>query len=995
MESVRPSNKQLELNKSLFRVRKDVFAIRWEKGNKKGYFPAYHFDPYMYKLHKMKGGAFSNYPDKTFQQLEDSQLIKHFTGEQHAGGYPLLEDNTSWFIAADFDGSKWKDESLKFLAKCKEHNIHAYLERSQSGNGAHVWIFFNRSYPAVRSRKIILQLLQETGIFSVFDKTSSFDRLFPNQDFHSGKSLGNLIALPLHGRSLQSQNSCFLDLQTFEPIKDQWDFLSEIKRVNISELDSIYESLVQEKTQTNSIIPSSNQLEINLDNQLHLNRSSIKPDLVTFLKEELNIANSEYFIKKRSGKNTWDTKSHFKLIEDQEFKVVIPKGFTGRLIKYLRSNKVDYQFGDLRKKKKEVFYQSKIRLLKHQHPAIEAAQKKDFGIIVAPPGSGKTIIGLKIIANKQQPALIVVHRKQLADQWVERIQSFLNIPKTEIGMIGSGKSKIGKQITVATIQSLSKKIQNEPEITNQFGTLIVDECHHIPAETFANTISKLSTYYQYGLTATPFRKYSDGKLIFIYLGEVIAEIKASEIEAFKRAKIIIRNTDFEFPFNPKTDTFETLSKVLVHDTYRNKLILNDVISELKNGQKCILITERKEHIETLNQFLKQNYESVTLSGENTQKERDVKWKRLKDGDYQVLITTGQFFGEGTDLQNISRLFLVYPFSFKGKLIQYIGRVQRSDVTPIIYDYHDHRVDYLHRIFLKRNVHYRHLDRQATLFDDPVDSTNSQKDFIVDKPIQIPIADLDFQYGLISFRYIVREMKTELNFEIENLDIRPEFDVLKAYFSKVLNAKTVSAQIHVEFQDHQLIAQDATSSDIKRINREVIDGVKFRFIENRFLRKKGSKEMNGGLADHTQTEGLNDLYSSEEELLDDLLENHQVKHSPHLKYLASRHEKNILKLRFVLSPFSFVFLIAGNERFHIVLETLDTEEATYIWQIDKNLNSLKNTLQQIDRNIETIRNKGRQFFLDQEPINFSRVVHDYSDEMKGFVIWRDQLEERLI
>ncbi|TRX51575.1 DEAD/DEAH box helicase [Fulvivirga sp. M361] len=995
MESGKPTDEQLELYKSLFKVREDVFAIRWEKGNKKGYFPAYHFDPYMYKLHKMKGGTFGNYTDKTLLQLDDSQLIKHFLGEQHIGGYPLLEDNSSWFIAADFDGSKWKEESLKFLEECNKNNIHTYLERSQSGNGSHVWIFFDQSYPAIRSRKVITQLLQEIGIFSVFDKTSSFDRLFPNQDFHSGKGLGNLIALPLHGKSRQKGNSCFIDPQTFEPFENQWKFLTKLKKVDTSVLDSIYKIQRQIKPNTGSSIPSSSQLEINLDNQLHLKRTSLKPEVTSFLKDELNIANSEFFIKKKSGRNTWDTKRYFKLIEDQEFEVIIPRGFTGRLIKYLRSNNIDYQLDDLRKKRQNIIFQSNIHLLKHQDLAIESVQKKDFGIIVAPPGSGKTVIGLKIIAEKQQPALIVVHRKQLADQWVERIQAFLNIPKAEIGIIGSGKNKVGKQITVAMIQSLAKKIQNEPEITNHFGALIVDECHHIPSETFANTISKLDAYYQYGLTATPFRKYSDGKLIFIYLGEVIAEIKPSEIESFKRARIIIRDTDFEFPFNPKTDTFETLSKVLVHDTSRNKLILNDIISELKNGQKCIVITERKEHIETLNQLLKQHYESVALSGDHTQKERDTKWKRLKEGDYQVLITTGQFFGEGTDLQNASRLFLAYPFSFKGKLIQYIGRVQRSEVTPVIYDYHDHKIDYLHRLFLKRNVHYRHLDRQASFFDDPVDQTPSPKDLIIDKAIRVSIADLDFQYGLVVFKYMIGELKMELDFEIEHLNIRPEFDVLKSYFSKILNSKTISIHIHAEFQGHLLVAQNATSDDLLRINQEVIDSVKFRFIEKRFLSKKISEDVNQGFADLSITEGLSDLYGSEEEILEDILKNQHAKHFRQLKYLASMHERDILKLRFVLSPFSFVFLIAGNECYHLVLETLDTEEATYVWHINKYIRLLKNKLGEIDRDIETIRNKGRQFFLEQEPVEFSRVLHDYSDERKGFVVWKDQLEERLV
>ncbi|MEX0810893.1 MAG: hypothetical protein WD048_01670 [Chitinophagales bacterium] len=187
---------KLNLFKSLFKGREDVFAIRWEKraqtsggGNKSGYMPAYHYDPYMYRLHKMKGGTFKDYKDKTYLPLTDQQLLKHFNGEKLIGIYPLLQDNTSWFIAADFDKEKWADECRTFLNICKEHGIPAYLERSRSGKGGHVWIFFDQPYPAIRSRKILINLLEQTDIFSVFDKSSSFDRLFPNQDFHSGLRL--------------------------------------------------------------------------------------------------------------------------------------------------------------------------------------------------------------------------------------------------------------------------------------------------------------------------------------------------------------------------------------------------------------------------------------------------------------------------------------------------------------------------------------------------------------------------------------------------------------------------------------------------------------------------------------------------------------------------------------------------------------------------------------------------------------------------------------
>lgn len=211
--------------RSLFKGRKDVFAVRWEKGTKSGYMPAYFYDPYLYRTHKIKGGSFQTYTDKTYLPLTDDQIAKHLSGKQLIGLYPLMHDNTSWFIAADFDEKNWVADSLKFLNCLKSKNIPAYMERSRSGNGGHVWVFCNHPYLAIKSRKIILSLLTESGVISTFDKNSSFDRLFPNQDTLSGKGLGNLIALPLHKPALEQGNSCFIDPQTLQPFADQWDFL--------------------------------------------------------------------------------------------------------------------------------------------------------------------------------------------------------------------------------------------------------------------------------------------------------------------------------------------------------------------------------------------------------------------------------------------------------------------------------------------------------------------------------------------------------------------------------------------------------------------------------------------------------------------------------------------------------------------------------------------------------------------------------------------------
>lgn len=989
---------RLNLYKSLFKGREDVFALRWEKSGKSSYMPAYSFDPHRYRQHQIKGGTFQTFTDKTFLSLADDQLIKHLKGEQVVGLYPLLQDNTSWFIAADFDEANWIEECRAFIKICEEHDIPAYLERSRSGKGGHVWIFFEQPYEAFRSRKIIMALLQKAGIISVFDKNSSFDRLFPNQDYLSKKGFGNLIALPLNKTSLSKGNSCFIDPNTLLPFDDQWAFLQTINGVPISQLNNIYKAQTKQDAPSTGLFQKepnvSGKLAIVLNNEIQISRTGLPASLIAFLKEELNFANNEYQVKKNINKNTFGIKRYFKLLNETSESISIPRGFIGRLLRFCKEQQIDYALEDNRKKGEPVIFKGSIQLREYQLPTQEAAARKDFGVIVAPPGSGKTVLSLAIIKDKQQPALILVHRKQLADQWIDRIESFLGIPKKDIGRIGSEENKPGKHITVAMVQSMEKALESteNTELFSAFGTVIIDECHHVPAESYQRVISMLNSFYMYGLTATPFRKYNDGKLIFIHLGEIIHEIKAPEVQNQKGTQIIISDTDLFVPFNAKTDQFETLFKILIHDSARNQLILNDVIAQLNSGKKAVIITERKEHISSLQQYLKQHYETIALSGEDSDLSKKAKWAAINKGDFQALITTGQYFGEGTDIQNIECLFLVYPFAFEGKLIQYIGRVQRSEVSPIIYDYRDHKIAYLERLFQKRNLYYKKLDQSGlTSYIDESEVVSGQ----INERIEVPIELLEFRFGSIAFKYAINSFNSkDVEFEIANLSVRPEFTVLKPYFIRFLKSETVSVNIRATFQHNRLVFKSASSNDLDKINREVIESVKFRFINKEIIKGIPAGEEN--LLNARQIQGGQDqlIYTTEEDLLENILALKQYKHHLHLRYLSQKHERTILKLRFVLEPFSFVFLLLGNNQYHLVWETLDTEEATYIWHIEKSIYGLETRVREIDKLLGIIRTKGRQQYLKTNPELFTRIVHDYSDDQKGFIIWKDMLEEKL-
>ena len=502
-------------------------------------------------------------------------------------------------------------------------------------------------------------------------------------------------------------------------IEDQWGVLKNTKVNSTSKLDLLFQELFKEESKAKAELltkKGTNRLIINIRNQIYLRRKSLSLKLILFIREKLNFPNAEYVIKKKMGKNVYKVEPYFKLVEETEEQIQLPRGFAGELILFCRNEGIKYTLIDERSKHIEVDFKFNLELYPFQEEVVNTVLKKDFGVIVAPPGAGKTIISLSLAASLRQPTLIIVHRKQLFDQWIARIENFLKIPAHEIGKIASGKKKLGKKITVAMIQSLRKVAQDE-KYNSAFGLIIVDECHHIPAKTFRETITHFSSFYLYGVTATPKRKNNDEKLIFFYIGRILATVETKQVPHLSSVlELVVRPTTLEVPFNYQTDILEVVSNVLVFDTARNKMIFADAKDLIEKGRSILILSERKSHLEVLNLYLHEKFETIVISGDDSARARKSKLQQIALGHFQIVLSTGQFLGEGVDMPNFNCLMMVYPFSFEGKLIQYIGRVHRSANPPIIIDYRDEKVTYFEKLFKKRNTYYNKLRKKGMLKD---------------------------------------------------------------------------------------------------------------------------------------------------------------------------------------------------------------------------------------------------------------------------------------
>lgn len=734
-----PPSEKLKLFRSLFRGREDVYALRWEKGEKHGYAPAADMD--WKAIHAAPPDKRKQVTIKTrsLRSLTDVAIRDHLEGKATIGVYPLLPDETCWFLAADFDKSAWREDTLAFLSTCHRFHVPAVLEKSRSGNGGHIWIFFDRPVPACDARRLGAALLTRTSESRHEIGLDSYDRLFPNQDTMPKGGFGNLIALPLQKIPRKLGCSVFLD-ERFEPVPDQWKFLSAVKPIAANMLPALihevapeenivgvrFAALDEDAERDPWLLPPSKKrrekpvegplptkVRLVLSNLVYIEKKDLPPAILDRLFRLAAFQNPEFYKAQAMRLSTYGKPRIISCGDNFPEHIGLPRGCLSEVVDLLRIHGITTEIQDERMLGHPIDVQFHGTLLPAQDEAVTLASNDDSGVICAPTAFGKTAVGAWLIAHRSVNTLVIVHRQQLLDQWRARLATFLNIPMGSVGQIGGGKASRTGEIDVAVIQSLQRK-REVRDFVAEYGHVIVDECHHLSAFTFEQVLKQVKAKFVVGLTATPIRKDGHHPIIFMQCGPIrfnLSGRKAAASASFEHW-VVPRYTEFNPSCRHGEPTIQDLYAGLAADGQRNELIAGDVIEVLRSGRSPLLLTGRTEQLEQFSMRLSTVTRNVfILRGGLGHKQRRAILESIAavpESEPRVILATGSYIGEGFDDARLDTLFLAMPVSWKGTLQQYVGRLHRihhNKKEVLVYDYVDAQVPMLARMFKKRLAGY--------------------------------------------------------------------------------------------------------------------------------------------------------------------------------------------------------------------------------------------------------------------------------------------------
>ncbi|XFB06448.1 DEAD/DEAH box helicase family protein [Azotobacter salinestris] len=741
------TTEKVTLFRRLFRGRTDVYPVRWEgkTSGKSGYAPACanEWRAGVCEKPRIKCGDCDK---RLLIPLSDAVIYDHLAGAHTVGVYPLLEDDTCYFLAVDFDEADWRDDARAFMQSCEELGVPAALEISRSGQGAHAWVFFASRVSARDSRRLGTAIISHTCTRTRQLKLESYDRLFPNQDTMPKGGFGNLIALPLQKWPRESGFSVFVDAD-LRPHPDQWAFLAAIRPMpahdieptilratgGVHPLDVTFiddEDLAtpwkresaSPKKLSGAMPPS---LTVTLANLIYFEKAQLPQALANRLIRLAAFQNPEFYKAQAMRMSVWDKPRVIGNAENFPQHIALPRGCLDAAMDLLRDNSIACDLHDERFGGEiiDVAFAGTLRL--DQETAVSAMLHHDTGVLCAPTAFGKTVTAAALIARRGVNTLVLVHRTELLKQWQERLQVFLGVGKGVVGTIGGGKAKPTGKIDIAVMQSVSRQGEVNP-LVEHYGQVIVDECHHVGAVSFDAILKRTKARFVLGLTATPIRRDGQQPIIFMQCGPI--RYTAAKPAGAPHDLEVLPRTRFSRIDLPHEAGIQDVFRHLADDQARTEAIAAEVRDAFQQGRKVLVLTERTEHLDAIRIALEEQIpELFMLHGRMSKKQRAAlitALDALAPDAPRVLLATGKLVGEGFDHPPLDTLVLAMPVSWKGTLQQYAGRLHREHACKTdvrIIDFVDTGHPALLRMWEKRQSGYRAMGYRMGMGADQWDS----------------------------------------------------------------------------------------------------------------------------------------------------------------------------------------------------------------------------------------------------------------------------------